>query len=138
MRALVKDGIGIFSPQGFLDGNNTGVFLSIEDIEATLKLNVDMILVSLKKVIFFNRNGLDIFVKLFTKVRATNHIKVGFCDYDTKKFDAINRLYSNEMNFSLFHTQEIASLFANSFKNLELVVSLEYFVISISFSKIFC
>ncbi|MFA6191700.1 MAG: chemotaxis protein CheX [Sulfurimonas sp.] len=117
MRATVKDGIAVFSPQGFLDGNNTSAFLTIEDIEATLKLKVDMVLVSLKKVIFFNRNGLDVFVKMFSKMRLQNHTTVGFCDYDTKKFDAINNFYKNDMNFSLFNTQETASLFASSFKN---------------------
>jgi len=117
MRALVKNGIGIFSPQGFLDGNNNASFLSIEDIDATAKLNVDMILVSLKKVIFFNRNGLDAFVKMFIKVRAAQHITVGFCDYDSKKFTAIRKFYRSDLNFSLFASQEIAELFASSYKN---------------------
>ncbi|MDD2906345.1 MAG: chemotaxis protein CheX [Sulfurimonas sp.] len=117
MRAMVKDGIAIFAPQGFLDGNNGNFFLSIEDIEATTKLKVDMVLVSLKKVVFFNRNGLETFVKMLLKVRAANHATVGFCDIDHKKFEAISRFYENDLNFSLFKTQEIASLFAASFKN---------------------
>lgn len=117
MRAVVRNGVGVFTPQGFLDGNNSASFLSIEDIQATTKLNADMILVSLKKVIFFNRNGLDAFVKMFIKVRLAHHTTVGFCDYDTKKYDAINKFYKNELNFCLFRTQEIASLFAASFKN---------------------
>ncbi|MDD2790649.1 MAG: chemotaxis protein CheX [Sulfurimonas sp.] len=117
MRAMVKDGMGIFSPQGFLDGNNGNFFLSIEDIDATTKLKVDMVLVSLKKVVFFNRNGLDAFVKMLLKVRAANHATVGFCDFDHKKFEAISKFYTNDLNFSLFKTQEIASLFAASFKN---------------------
>ena len=57
MRAVVKDGVGIFYPQGFLDGNNAPSFLTIDDIKATEQLKVDMLLVSLKKVIFFNFNG---------------------------------------------------------------------------------
>ena len=124
MRAVVKNGIGIFSPQGFLDGNNGGVFLSIEDIEATTKLNVDMVLVSLKRVVFFNRNGLDMFVKMFAKVRSKQNIKVGFCDYDLKKFEAINNFYKDEINFSLFATQDIAALFSSTFKNQELNILL--------------
>jgi len=115
MRAVVKDGIGIFSPQGFLDGNSAEHYVSIEDIEATLKLNADMILVSLKKVIFFNRNGLDAFVKLFSKIREKNSTTVGFCDYDTKKYNAIVKFYEKDLNFSLFATQEIAALFASNF-----------------------
>ena len=117
MRAVVKDGIGVFTPQGFLDGNSSASFVSIDDIEATLKLKANIILVSLKKVIFFNRNGLDMFVKLFSKVRSSNHAVVGFCDYDIKKYEAINKFYSKDMNFSMFATYEIATLFSNSYTN---------------------
>jgi len=117
VRAAVKNGIGVFYPQGFLDGNSVASLLSVDDIEATVKLNVDMVLVSLKRVIFFNRNGLDQFVKMFMKVRQAKHIVVGFCDYDTKKYNAIKKFYEKEMVFSLFKTVEIAELFSNSFKN---------------------
>ncbi len=117
MRAVVKNGVGIFSPQGFLDGNNGAAFLSLEDIHTTIKINADIILVSLKKVIFFNRNGLDIFVKMFTKIREEKNILVGFCDYDLKKYLAIKKFYHKELNFSLFASQNIASLFAKNYKN---------------------
>ncbi len=116
MRATVRDSIAIFNPQGFLDGNCASSFLSIDDIEATIALKVDMVLVSLKKVIFFNRNGLDAFVKMFTKVRAKNRITVGFCDYDKKKYETIIKFYQDEVTFSLFKTQEIAGLFASTLK----------------------
>jgi CheY-specific phosphatase CheX/anti-anti-sigma regulatory factor len=117
MRAVIKDGVGLFHPQGFLDGNASKALLSVDDIEATIKTNADMVLVSLKKVIFFNRNGLDAFVKMFHKVRAANHIIVGFCDYDRKKYDTIMKFYKDDIGFSLFKTQEIAMLFASNFKN---------------------
>lgn len=117
MRALVKNGIGLFSPQGFLDGDNTSTFLSLEDIEATVELNVDMVLVSLKKVIFFNKNGLDVFVKLFSKVKQSKSITVGFCDLDHKKYVAITKFYAENTNFSIFNTFATASLFSSSFKN---------------------
>lgn len=117
MRAVVKNGVGIFTPQGFLDGSSGNSLLSIDDINATISQNSDMILVSLKKVIFFNRNGLDSFVKMFFKVRAENHTTVGFCDYDTKKYNAIVNFYKDDLTFSLFRTQEIANLFASSYKN---------------------
>jgi len=117
MRAILKNGIAVFTPQGFLDGSSGNALLSIDDIEGTVQQNADMVLVSLKKVIFFNRNGLDSFVKMFTKVRATNHCTVGFCDLDTKKYNAITRFYKNDLAFSIFQTQEIATLFAASYKN---------------------
>lgn len=117
MRALVKDGIGLFSPQGFLDGNNTSTFLSLEDVEHTTQLNADMILVSLKKVVFFNKNGLDVFIKLFSKVKQSKSITVGFCDVDHKKYIAITKFYEDNLNFSIFNTFANASLFSTSFKN---------------------
>lgn len=117
MRALIKNGVAIFSPQGFLDGNNAGAFIGIDDIESAAKLNVDMILVSLKKVIFFNKNGLDIFVNLFNRARQKGTLSIGFCDYDERKFTAITKFYANEMNFSLYKSYEIALLFSNNFKN---------------------
>ena len=117
MRAVLKNGVGIFSPQGFLDGAAGTSILSIEDIDVTIAQNTDMVLVSLKKVIFFNRNGLDAFVKMFKKVRTANQTTVGFCDYDTKKYEAIIRFYKDDLVFSLFRTQEIATLFASSYKN---------------------
>lgn len=117
MKAVLKDGIAIFSPQGFLDGNNSATYLSIEDVEAATKLKADIILVSLKKVVFFNRNGLDIFIKLFSNIRKTNSATVGFCDYDQNKYEAIRRFYKEDTNFSLFKSLEIAYLFSSSYKN---------------------
>ncbi|MEA1920797.1 MAG: chemotaxis protein CheX [Campylobacterota bacterium] len=114
MRAIVKDRIGIFNPQGFLDGINTPVFLTLDDIKATEQLKVDMIVVSLKKVIFFNKNGLDVFVKLLINLRNKMRIVVGFCDYDHKKYHAIMKFYDGNVNFSLFRTQKIATLFASN------------------------
>lgn len=115
MRAVVKDGIGVFYPQGFLDGNNAPSYLTIEDIHATEQLKVDMLLVSLKKVIFFNLNGLDVFVKLLLRIRVKNHISIGICDYDQKKYEAIITYYKDNLSFSLFKNYKIAELFSSSF-----------------------
>lgn len=117
MRAVVKGRIAIFHLQGFLDGNNAPSFLTIDDIKATESLNIDMLLVSLKKVIFFNKNGLDVFVRLLTNIRNQKHIVVGFCDYEHTKFQAINSFYGNELSFSLFKSEKIAELFVSSNKN---------------------
>ncbi|MCD6260068.1 MAG: chemotaxis protein CheX [Helicobacteraceae bacterium] len=117
MRAVVKDSIAIFSPQGFLDATNAQSLLTVEDITATESLNVDMVLVSLKKVIFFNRNGLDTFVKMLSKVRAKNRSIVGFCDVDHKKYKAITKFYDDNINFSVFKSRDVAALFSTTFKN---------------------
>ena len=117
MRAVVKDGIAVFYPQGFLDGNSAESMLSIDDIKATENLKTDLVLVSLKKVIFFNKNGLEIFVRMLIKVRKANQARIGFCDYDIKKFNSIMNFFKEDLSFSLFNTLETASLFASSFKN---------------------
>jgi len=112
MRATVKGRVAVFHPQGFLDGNNAPSYLTLDDIRATEGLNVDMLLVSLKKVIFFNKNGLDVFIKLLLNIRSHKHISVGLCDYDSMKFKTINSFYGDNLNFSLFRTEKIAELFA--------------------------
>lgn len=117
MRATVKGRIAVFHPQGFLDGNNAPSFLTIDDIKATEALNIDMLLVSLKKVIFFNKNGLDVFIRLLLNIRSHKHVSVGLCDYDSAKFKTINTFYGSNLNFSLFRTEKIAELFVPSNKN---------------------
>lgn len=117
MKAVVKNGIALFSPQGFLDGNNSSSFLSIDDIEAAVNLKAEMFLVSLKKVIFFNKNGLDALVNLFQRIRKKNNSTVGFCDFDNNKYNAIKNFFKDEIYFSLFKTLEIAYLFSSSFKD---------------------
>ena len=57
MKAVVKNGIAVFSPQGFLDGNSQNAFMSTEDIEAATNLKADMILVSQKKLFFLTVTG---------------------------------------------------------------------------------
>jgi len=117
MKASINNGIALFKPQGFLDGNSTGAFFSPEDTEDAVKLKADMILVSLKKVIFFNKNGLNAFVDLFQLIRKKNSATIGFCDYDQNKYNAIKKFYKDDLSFSLFKTLEIAYLFSSSFKD---------------------
>jgi CheY-specific phosphatase CheX len=117
MRAVVKNNIGVFYPQGFLDGNNTPSFFTLEDIRAAEQLHVEMLLVSLKKVIFFNNNGIDIFVQILQKMRAKRPIVIGFCDYDKNKYDTIRSFYKNDISFSLFWSLKIATLFSSSYQN---------------------
>lgn len=116
MRAVVKNRIGVFNPQGFLDGTNAPTMLTLDDIHATESLKVDMLLVSLKKVVFFNKNGLTVFIKILENIHKKSGTVVGFCDFDDKKYAAIQKFYDSDLNFSLFRTYKIATLFASSNK----------------------
>ncbi len=117
MRAVVKNGIGVFHPQGFLDGNNAPVMMNMEDINITAKLKVNMLLISLKKVIFFNHNGIDALAKVLLKLRAEMKVIVGFCDYDPNKYKTIMGFYKHNINFSLFQDIKVAELFSSSLKD---------------------
>lgn len=119
MRAVVKNKIGLFSPQGFLDGTTAPSLLTIEDIQATKALNIDMMLVSLEKIIFFNKNGLDVFVKLLESLHKDSGTVVGFCDYNDKQYASIQNFYSAELNFSLFRTYKIATMFTVSMQEIK-------------------
>jgi len=116
MRAVVKNKIGVFNPQGFLDGTTAPALLNIEDINATQTLNVDMLLVSLKKVVFFNKNGLNVFVQLLESLHKKSGIIVGLCDYNDKQYTSILKFYDTNLNFSLFRTYKIATLFSSNMK----------------------
>ncbi len=116
MRAVVKNHIGLFSPQGFLDGTTAPSMLSIDDINATKSLKLDMLLVSLKKVVFFNKNGLNVFIDLLSNISKESGTTVGLCDYDDKKYASILNFYADSLNFSLFKSYKIASLFVSNMK----------------------
>ncbi len=117
MRASVKNSVALISPQGFLDANSIDALFNQEDIRHLASLNIEMLLVSLKKVIFFNKNGLGAYLRLFEAVRQKKNIAVGFCDYDKKKFDTILKYYDENISFSLFKTVEMAYLFTPNFAN---------------------
>lgn len=113
MRAAVKqNSIALFSPQGFLDGANASSLLTIQDIQATYGLKVDMVLISLKKVVFFNTNGVTILTDVLHKFQKKMHLAAGFCDYKEEQFEAFFRFYDGQIPFSLFKTLEIALMFA--------------------------
>jgi CheY-specific phosphatase CheX len=116
MRATVKNRVAVFTLQGFLDGTNAPFFIALDDIKHTYTLNVDMILISLKRVVYFNVNGLKILSEILLDFRKKLKCTVGFCDYDQGKYETILRFNKDTISFSLFKTLEIAHLFVSSNK----------------------
>jgi len=124
MRAVVKNRIGTFHPQGFLDGTTAPPMMTIDDVNAAKALNVDMLLVSLKKIVFFNKNGLDVFIRVLEEIHKKSDVVVGLCDYDDKKYTTILKFYEATLNFSLFRTQKIATYFISGTKEANTAKSL--------------
>lgn len=116
MRPTVKNRVAVFHMQGFIDGTNAPFFIPLDDIKYTNSLKVDMILISLKKVIYFNVNGLEILTDVLNNFRKSMKVTIGFCDYDQTKFDTILKFNKDSISFSLFQTLEIAYLFTPSNK----------------------
>ena len=116
MRPIIKNNIAVFHPQGFLDGNNAPFVIGISDRNFVLQKKCDAVLVSLKKVVFFNKNGITMLVDILRDIRGKTDAVVGFCDYDAKKYKTIFDMFKNDLDFSLFENMEVASLFAGPSK----------------------
>ncbi|WP_456322801.1 chemotaxis protein CheX [Hydrogenimonas sp.] len=114
---IKKQKIALFTPQGFLDGENAMQLITLQDISAVRSTSVSMVLVSLKKVVFFNKNGIKILLDTLRKLQKQMRITIGFCDYTKKQYDAFFHFFENEITFSLFKTIDIAMLFAGGMQS---------------------
>jgi CheY-specific phosphatase CheX len=111
MKPVVKNRVGIFSPVGFLDGENASEIISPFDVDYLVKAKLDGAFISLKKVIFFNKKGITVLIESLIRVRDTCGTIVGFCDYNTKKYNTILDMFKDNLTFSLFDTADVVSLF---------------------------
>jgi len=113
MRPVVKkQRIAIFTPQGFLDGNSAMQVITIQDIQVTMSLNVSMVLVSLKKVVFFNKNGITSLLDIMQKIDEEKNVIIGFCDYTEEQYKAFFKFFDRQVPCSLFKTVDVALVFA--------------------------
>jgi CheY-specific phosphatase CheX/anti-anti-sigma regulatory factor len=108
---VIKDKIALFTPEGFLDSTNAAQLISTPDLYALKSHQLSMILVSLKKVVFFNKNGITTLLTYLTKLQKEMHITIGFCDYNEQQYDAFFKFFDKKVSFSLFKTVDIALLF---------------------------
>ncbi len=111
MRPFIKHKIAIFSPQGFIDGNNAPSFITLEDIKFCASREIDAALISLSKVVHFNKNGISSLVQILEEIRGKRAITIGFCDYRLKHFENFKKIFNENIPFCLFDTQKVANLF---------------------------
>jgi len=122
MKPIIKKRIASFYPQGFVDSNNAYSFITKDDIEFLEDKDITMVLVSLKRVIFFNVNGISILLDSLKKIRKDMNVTIGFCDYKKIQYDTIKRFFKKELNFSLYKTFRVATLFNNPSENEESIL----------------
>jgi len=113
VKPVVKKRIAVFYPQGFIDANNAHFIITEDKINWILKKkDVRMILVSLKRVVFFNINGIRILLDNMKIARKRGpSLIIGFCDYNSMQYETIMRFFDKNIDFSLYKTFKIATMF---------------------------
>jgi len=112
MKPILRKRIATFYPQGFIDTTNAYFIITDDEVKRLVPQDIRMVLVSLKRVVFFNINGITILLDNLQKVKdEKSSITIGFCDYNHMQFDTIKRFYEKNLYFSLYKTFKIATLF---------------------------
>lgn len=111
MKPTIKQKIAFFNPTGFLDGENAAEIISPFDIDFLLQTKPEGAFISLKRVVFFNKKGISVLLESLIRVREQCGTIVGFCDYDLKKYKMILEMFATNLNFSLFDTTDIVTLY---------------------------
>jgi CheY-specific phosphatase CheX/anti-anti-sigma regulatory factor len=106
-----KQTVAIFSLQGFIDGQNANSFITLQDMQFVEAKNFEMVLISFKKVISFNKNGIAFFEKILKDFHKKIGCQIGICDLTKKQYDQIKHFFKNDVPFSLFDTEEHALIF---------------------------
>lgn len=110
LKPIIKNSLGIFYPAGFLDSDSITNSIEPQDL-AFLKAKCEVALVSFRKVVFFNKRGMNGVVKLLLSLEKKTNKHIGICDYDTKKYNMILEMFNHNLPFSLFESEKIAELF---------------------------
>ena len=112
MKPILRKRIATFYPQGFIDTTNAYFIITDDDIQKLIPQDIRMVLVSFKRVVFFNINGITILLDNLQKIKDDKaSITIGFCDYNFMQYDTIKRFYEKNIFFSLYKTFKIATLF---------------------------
>ena len=56
MKPIIKNRIATFKPQGFIDGVNAHAMISMSDTAPLKKMDIDIVLISLQKIIYIRFN----------------------------------------------------------------------------------
>jgi len=115
LRPIVKNKIGVISPQGFLDSGNVSAVINVDDIDFILGADLNALFISLKSVIFFNAGAIQMINDiLLHNIMSKKDISCGFCDYDKKKFELLIKYLDNDPKLTLLEDRMHANLFFSS------------------------
>ncbi|MGM0623904.1 MAG: chemotaxis protein CheX [Campylobacterota bacterium] len=106
-----KQTVAIFTPQGFIDGQNAGSFITLQDLQFIESRKFEMVLISFKKVVSFNKNGIAFFEKILRDIHKKINCQIGVCDLSKNHYDQIKHFFKDDVPFSMFDTEEHAMMF---------------------------
>lgn len=118
MRLVFKSALCVLHPFGFL--NSKTFSLSDESVELIGAKRSECVLISLKNVIYFDKNTITSMIALLQEISSKLGVAIGFCDYQAYKHKLILKYCGIMVQFSLFETQETALLFFGRIKQEQL------------------
>ena len=113
MRPVINNGVAIFSVQGFIDSIQAESFLTMSDLHYLSSLELKAIFISLKKVIFFNKKGIESLIDILNKLKKDQNrpnVLVGFLDYQAKDFSTILHMFDGNLSVNLIKDEIALSL----------------------------
>lgn len=111
MLPTLKGDIAVFSPSGFLDGELSDSIITKDDMAFLNEKKPQSVLISFKKIVFFNKKGLNNVINLLETIKSKFDANIAICDYNEKMYQGFFSMSDKTMNFSLFETEKIAMLF---------------------------
>ena len=114
MKPVINSGIAIFNVQGFVDSVQAETFLTMSDFSYLATRELNAIFISLKKVIYFNKKGMEVFVDILNKLKkdqGKSNVLIGFVDYKPKDYNTIINMFESELNINLMQDEKALSLF---------------------------
>lgn len=109
MKIHYKGALAVLRPFGFL--GNKSIKLNEADINTILAKHCECVLISLRDVIYFDKQWLMEAVTILQDIATKTGLSVGICDYTTYKHQVILKNLGIIVAFSLFESHKEAALF---------------------------
>ncbi len=110
MTPQVRNGIAIFNPQGFIDGNNAPQIINNDDIKYIARVKARGVFISFEKVIFFNKNGISFLVETLLDIRKDKDVEVGIVNYKPSTYKQLMHFFKGHPEIHLFQSLKILDL----------------------------
>lgn len=116
MKPVVKNQVALFTPQGFIDGNNAPLVFEQNDVNYALRAGAKALVVSLEKAVMFNKNGYGFLEEAMETMVRKHGVETGFCDYAPRVYDQIMAFCGQSPKVNLYQSSKVMDLFLGTRK----------------------